>query len=81
MKFADFFDAMHIARVDYVLVGGLAVSLPGAVRGTLDVDIALAMDEANLSRFIGAATELGLAPSLPVPIATLADSNQIDRWF
>lgn len=81
MKFADFFDAMEKARVDYVLVGGLAVSLQGAVRGTLDVDIVLAMDDANLVRFIGAATDLGLAPSLPVPIAALADSAQIDRWF
>lgn len=44
MKFADFFEAMDAARVDYVLVGGLADSLHGLVRGTLDVDVVLAMD-------------------------------------
>ena len=81
MKFSDFFDAMATAEVDYVLVGGLAVSLHGIVRGTLDVDVALAMDDANLDRFIAAARAMGLAPSLPVPIEALADAAQIDAWF
>ncbi len=80
MKFADFFEGMGAARVDYVLVGGLAVSLHGAVRGTLDVDVVLAMDEANLARFISAARAMGLAPSLPVPIDSLANAAQIDVW-
>jgi len=81
MKFGDFFDAMDRAAVDYVLVGGLAVSLQGAIRGTLDVDVVLAMTDENLGRFIGAAGIMGLAPSLPVPIQSLTDSAQIDRWF
>ena len=80
MKFKDFFEAMSAAQVDYVLVGGLAVSLQGVVRGTLDVDVVLAMDEANLARFIAAARAMGLAPSLPVPIEALADAAQIDVW-
>ncbi len=81
MKFADFFEAMAAARVDYVLVGGLAVSLHGIIRGTLDVDLALAMDDANLERFIDTARRLGLKPSLPVPIEALANAAQIDTWF
>lgn len=81
MKFSDFFDAMAAADVDYVLVGGLAVSLHGIVRGTLDIDVALAMDDANLTRFIAAARAMGLAPSIPVPIEALADAAQIDLWF
>ena len=81
MKFADFFEAMTSARVDYVLVGGLAVSLQGVVRGTLDVDVVLAMDNENVSRFIDSARKLGLSPSLPVPIEALQDSVQIDTWY
>ncbi len=80
MKFDEFFKAMSAAQVDYVLVGGLAVSLQGVVRGTLDVDVVLAMDEANLDRFIAAARAMGLAPSLPVPIESLADAAQMDLW-
>lgn len=80
MKFADFFEGMGASGVDYVLVGGLAVSLHGVVRGTLDVDVVLAMDEANLARFISAARAMGLAPSLPVPIDSLASPTQIDAW-
>lgn len=81
MKFSDFFEAMATANVDYVLVGGLAVSLHGIVRGTLDVEVALAMDDANLARFIAAARRMGLAPSLPVPIEALANAAQIDALF
>ncbi len=81
MKFGDFFSAMDRACVDYVLVGGLAVSLQGAVRGTLDVDVVLAMTDENLARFIDAAVAMGLAPSLPVPIQSLTDSSLLDRWF
>ena len=81
MKFADFFEAMATAGTDYVLVGGLTVSLHGIVRGTLDVDIALAMDDANLARFIDAARRLGLSPSLPVPIEVLSNAAQIETWF
>lgn len=80
MKFGDFFEAMSSARVDYVLVGGLAVSLHGVVRGTLDVDVVLAMDDANLARFVGAARTMGLAPALPVPLEALADAAQVDAW-
>ena len=81
MKFAEFFDAMASADIDYVLVGGLAVSLHGIVRGTLDVDVALAMDDANMTRFIDAARAMGLSPSLPVAIETLSNAAQIDFWF
>lgn len=66
--------------VDFVLVGGLAVSLHGVVRGTMDVDIVLAMNDANLDRFIETAKKLGLRPSLPVPLDSLKNASQLDQW-
>lgn len=38
------------ARVEFVLVGGLAVNAWGVVRGTKDVDIVVAPDPENLKR-------------------------------
>ena len=38
--------------VDYILVGGLAVALCGFTRATLDVDILVRLDEANILRLL-----------------------------
>ena len=58
----------------------MAVQLHGYMRFTYDIDLVLAMNNDNLSRFIEAAKELGLAPVIPVPIDALKDAGQIDRW-
>lgn len=68
------------AGVDYVLVGGLAVQLHGYMRSTFDIDLVLAMNDENLVRFIDVAAGLGLTPIIPVPIDSLRDADQIDRW-
>lgn len=69
------------AKVDFVLVGGLAVALQGYQRVTMDVDVALAMDEANLQNFIAAAKFSGLRPIIPVPLESLAQPALIEQWF
>ena len=72
--------AMKDAGVEFVLVGGFAVQLHGFVRSTIDLDIVLAMDDENLSKFIDVAKQFGLAPIIPVPIETLKNAAQIDQW-
>ena len=80
MFYLDLFRTLQEERVDYVLVGGLAINLHGVERATMDVDLVLAMDEGNLRRFLAAATRLKLKPSLPVPIESLCDAKQLDAW-
>lgn len=67
--------------MDYVLVGGLAVALHGYRRVTMDVDVVLPMDEANLDRFIAAAEAAGLRPTAPVSIGALRHPALIDQWY
>lgn len=38
MKIAEFLQSLADARVDYVLVGGLAVQLHGFLRATFDIE-------------------------------------------
>ncbi len=52
--------------VRYAIVGGHAVALHGAVRGTVDVDIALAWNLKSLQATEAALTEIGLVSRLPV---------------
>jgi hypothetical protein len=68
MFYLDLFRTLQEERVEYLVVDGLAINLHGVERATMDVDLVLAMDDANLRRFLAAATRLTLTPSLPVPI-------------
>lgn len=52
--------------VDYALVGGYAVSLHGAIRGTLDIDLILRFDEGQFQKAEQALFSIGLVPKLPV---------------
>lgn len=68
------------AGVDYVLVGGLAVTLHGYQRVTMDVDVVLAMEAENLRRFIDCAKAADLRPVISVPIDSLANPDLMEQW-
>ena len=76
----DILRALTDSGVQFVLVGGFAVQLHGFVRTTIDLDLVLAMDDANLTKFIDVAKQFGLAPIIPVSIDSLKNANQIDQW-
>ena len=81
MKITELLCALSEGQVRYVLVGGLAVQLHGYMRSTFDIDLVLAMDDGNLSRFIEVAKRFGLKPSMPVPIDSLRNAEQIEQWY
>jgi len=76
MFYVDLFSALARHKVNYLLIGGLDVSLHGVERATMDVNIAVAMNPGNLASLIAAAKELKLAPVLPVPL----DLELLRRW-
>lgn len=80
MFYLDLFRELQKHEVQYIVVGGLAVVLHGYARATADVDLVLALDETNLSRFLKTAQTLQLKPSLPVTIEALCDAAQLDAW-
>ena len=58
--------AFDRARLPYALVGGFAVALHGAVRGTVDVDLVIRHREADFLRTEKTLYALGLQSRLPV---------------
>lgn len=80
MKFSEILGALAEGKVDFVLVGGIAVQLHGYLRSTFDIDLVLAMNDDNLARFIEVAARLGLVPAIPVALDSLRDAAQIERW-
>ena len=54
------------ARVRYALVGGYAVALHGAIRGTMDIDLVIRFEEKTSLAAERALRSIGLEPRLPV---------------
>lgn len=80
MLYLDLFAALNKYQVRYILVGGLAMNLHGVPRMTMDVDIVLAMDDANLDLFIECADALQLLPVAPVQLLDLKDAGKRRDW-
>lgn len=80
MNMFDLLKMLAEAKVEFVLVGGLAVALRGYLRVTMDVDVVVAMDEENLQRFMSAAKASGLRPTIPVPIESRTQPELIEQW-
>lgn len=53
-------------NVDHALIGGYAVALHGAVRGTVDIDLVIALDASQYELAETALNSLGLQSRLPV---------------
>lgn len=58
--------ALEKAEIHYAVVGGYAVALHGAVRGTIDIDIALKWSLDNLRNAEKVLDVLGLVSRLPI---------------
>ena len=80
MFYLDLFKALEKHKVRYLLVGGLAMNLHGVPRTTMDVDLVLALDHANLKAFLGTVETLRLRPVAPVDTAGLLDPAQRQKW-
>jgi len=46
--------ALAAARVDFIIIGGIAAALHGAARATYDLDVVYARDAGNLQRLVDA---------------------------
>src|SRR5437588_323 len=71
--------ALTDAGVDFVVGGGVAAVLHGVERVTLDVDLALNMEPANVEKFLVAMHDLGLQPRVPVPARDLMSPEAVRR--
>lgn len=74
------FGALNDAQVNYLVVGGLAVIAHGYVRYTNDLDLVLALDEANVRRAMEALKLLGYKAKVPVDPVEFANPLTRASW-
>lgn len=65
--------ALEAAGVRYLVVGGVAVVLHGHPRFTADLDLAVALEPANVRAAFAALATLGYHPRVPVSAEMLSD--------
>jgi hypothetical protein len=58
--------ALAQAKLRFAIVGGHAVALHGAVRGTVDIDVAIPWNRRSLEGAERALTDIGLVSRIPV---------------
>lgn len=68
--------ALKNAKVNYAIVGGFAVALHGAVRGTVDVDLVIGLTKPDYLATEEALKNLGLEPRLPVRAEQIFDFHE-----
>lgn len=76
----EIFKALADAKVDYVVVGGMAVIMHGHLRATHDLDLVLGLDPGNCARGLEALAGIGLRPRLPVNLSDFADPEKRAEW-
>lgn len=79
--FEKIFQCFNRHQVKYVIIGGVAVNLHGYFRATGDLDIAIALTDTELGKFIQCVKELGMKPRLPVALDDLADAEKRREWM
>ena len=57
------------------------MNLHGVPRMTMDIDLVLALEDANIDAFLQCARELALKPQAPVPVESLKDPEQRRAWI
>ena len=72
--------ALNAAKVQYLIVGGLAVVAHGYERFTHDVDLVIGLERDNISRGLGALMAIGYQMKIPVTPDQFADPLLRESW-
>ena len=73
--------ALSSAGIRFVVVGGVAVVLHGHLRATVDLDLVLDLEPANVLAAITALEQTGLVPLIPVAAEQFADPATREAWM
>lgn len=79
MLLAEVVTSFENHGVPYAVVGGYAVALHGAVRGTLDVDVITELSSEGFQRIHSALNSIGLVSRLPITPHELWQNFEVYR--
>lgn len=81
LDFQSIFKEFNKLKVDYLVVGGLAVNFHGVPRMTYDVDLMILLQTENIAKLVSKLTGWGYRPKVPVDPMGLADEAKRNSWI
>jgi len=81
LDFRGIFKELNKLKIDYLVVGGLAVNFHGVPRMTYDIDLMLLLQKENISKFVARLTHWGYRLKIPVNPIDIADEAKRNLWI
>lgn len=79
MFYEEVIKAFNRENIEFVIIGGIALNLHGVPRTTMDLDMAVALEDENLKKIVTILKTLGHRPRAPVDIDEFAIEN-LEKW-
>jgi predicted nucleotidyltransferase len=80
LDYKTIFKELNKLKIDYLVVGGLAVNFHGVPRMTYDIDLMMLLQSNNILKLISKLTQWGYKPKIPVDPKGLADKTKRELW-
>ncbi len=81
LDFQSIFRELNKQKIDYLVVGGLAVNFHGVPRMTYDIDLMILLQSENISKLVAKLTNWGYRPKIPINPKDLADEAKRNSWI
>jgi len=75
------FEGLTKDGICYLVAGGFAVNFHQVQRATVDLDLILQIERANILKFVALMKNLGFSPRVPVRPEDFADNAVRTRWI
>ena len=81
LDYLTIFKELNQLKVDYLVVGGLAVNFHGIPRMTYDIDIMILLEPKNILKLVSKLRNWGYRSKAPVDPRDLADEAKRNWWI
>jgi len=81
LDYQTIFKELNKLKVDYLVIGGLAVNFHGIPRMTYDIDLMVLLERQNIIRAVTKITQWGYKPKIPVDPQDLGDKKKRNSWI
>ncbi len=81
MNYDTIFRKFNELRIEYIVVGGLAVNFQGVPRLTYDIDLLIYFSKKNIEKLITQLLKWGYKPKVPVSPFDFADEKIRNKWI
>jgi predicted nucleotidyltransferase len=78
---SEIIQSLNVAGVRYLVVGGIAVNAHGYYRSTVDVDLLIQLERANVVKALNTLIRIGYRTTIPVTVEDFADPAVRYSWI